>query len=280
MTLVNFMNKINLIVPFLKAILLKPSVVLKAIYHAIIQYDREQWVIKYFNLPHGFPQVDLLDLFPEFKETVDPFTNLYGTSLPIDLAVLKLFAKKYSNCDYLEIGTWRGESIANLAPICNHCVSISLSNNEMGSFGWGEPFQKLQRLFSKNIKNVLHIEANSRSMDFSKLNQKFDLVFIDGDHSFEGVKSDSEKVFGLLRDKDSVIVWHDYTSNYEHINWEVFAGILAGVPANMRGSIYHISNTLCAVYTNELIPTKPFVYPAFPDKNFIINISAKRRENR
>ncbi len=267
------MKKRSLILPFLKAIISKPSIILKALYHAIVQYDREHWVKKKSILSDGFPQIDILDLFPEFNETIDPFTCLYGTSLPIDLAVLKRFAKRFEKCDYLEIGTWRGESIANLAPICNHCVSVSLSDEEMNKFGWGIPFQKLQRFFSKNLPNVTHIEANSQRMDFSKLNRKFDLIFIDGDHSFEGVKSDSQKVFGLLKDNNSIIIWHDYTSNYEHINWEVFAGILAGTPSDYQNRIYHISNTLCAVFTNEKISSHKFIYPAIPDKNFVIKLN-------
>lgn len=270
------MKKISLVFPFFKLLFTKPSIILKSLYHTVVKQDRKDFVKKKYDLESGLPEIDILDLFPDLHEVVDPFTNLYGTSLPIDLAILKLLVKRFDNCDYLEIGTWRGESLANVAQFCRHCVSISLSNEEMERFGWGKPFQKLQRQFSINLSNVEHIEANSRNMDFSKLGRKFDLIFVDGDHSFGGVKSDTMNVFNLLKNDKSVILWHDYTANYEHIDWEVFAGILAGTPKEKQKKLFHISNSLCAIYLNSAIPSHPFVYPAFPDKNFRMQIDAER----
>lgn len=274
------MKKTKLILPFLRLMFRQPSIILKALYHTVVKYDSERWVKEHAEMSGGLPQIDILKLFPDFNETVDPFTNLYGTSLPIDLAVLKRFAARFPECNYLEIGTWRGESLANVSPLCKHCVSISLSDEDMGKFGWGKPFQKMQRIFSKHLSNVTHIEANSRTMDFSKLDQKFDLIFVDGDHSYEGVASDSKNVMQLLRDQHSIIIWHDYTSNYEHINWEVFRGILAGVPKDKHHKLFHISNTLCAVYLNDEYDAYAADYPAIPVNNFITTIHIKKMGDR
>lgn len=270
------MKKMNLILQFIRILINKPSIFAKSLYHSVIKFNMEVLVKKKYKIERGLPQIDILDIFPHLIETVTPYTNLYGTSLPIDLAIIKQFAKRFQDCVYLEVGTWRGESLANVAPICKHCVSISLSDEDMNKHGWGKSFQQLQRLFSKHLNNIEHIEANSKTFNFENLVEKFDLIFIDGDHSYEGVRSDTENAFKLLKGKSSIIVWHDYTTNYEHINYEVLAGILDGCPTNKRDKVFHISNTLCAVYTEEDIISKNAIYPAFPDKNFKVTIEVER----
>ena len=213
------MNRLNLLLPFLRILFSKPSVILKSLYHTVINTERKEYVIGKYNLKDGLPQVNILDLFPSLDETIENYTNLSGTSLPIDVIILKMFARRYKDCDYFEIGTWRGESISNIATVAKKCVSLSLSNQEMNTLGYGEKFTRVQRFFSKEIPTILHIEANSKTFDFKKLNQKFDLIFVDGDHSYDGVRIDTQNVFELLKDDTSVIVWHDYGTSYETIDW-------------------------------------------------------------
>lgn len=270
------MKKIQLIIPFIKILFTRPSVIFKALYHAVINFDRQKFVENKYGLKNGLPELDLLELFPVFNGTVSPFTHLYGTSLPIDMLILKSLAQKFTVCDYMEIGTWRGESIANLSPVCNQCVSISLSDDDMRRFGFSEKHIQVQRFFSKDLINVKHIEANSRIFDFHSLDQKFDLIFVDGDHSFDGVKNDTQKVFELLKNENSIIIWHDYTTQYELIDWEVFAGILEGTPKEKRKNIYHITNSLCAIYINGDFKTGVMDFPAMPDKKFEITIAASK----
>lgn len=268
------MKKISLILPFLKILFTKPSVIMKALFHATINYNREQDVKKKYGIS-TLPQVDLLDLFPAFNVTVEPFTHLYGTSLPIDMGVLKLLAQKFTDCDYLEIGTWRGESMANLAAVCRHCVSVSLSDDGLRQIGFSEKHVQVQRFFSHDLKNVEHIEADSRSFNFGSLGKKFDLIFVDGDHSYEGVKNDSEKMMGLLKDEHSIIVWHDYVAQYELVDYEVLSGILDGVPREQHKHLYHISNTLFCVYMKGDFKTRALDFPTMPDKKFRITIEGK-----
>lgn len=269
------MDRKKLVGPFIKALFTQPSVILKSLYHGMVPYDRRNYVIRKYGFNKGLREVDILNLFPNFSETIEPFSHLYGTSLPIDLAILKLLAKRFTDCEYLEIGSWRGESLANLAPVCKKCTSISLSDNEMRAIGLSEEVIKMQRFYSNKYENVEHITGDSTKFDFSNIG-KFDVIFVDGDHRYEAVKNDSENAFKLLKNKDSIIVWHDYTEQYEHINWEVFAGILDGSPKEKHDRIYHISNSLCAIYIPFDISSKEQTYPAFPDKSFKITIEGTR----
>jgi len=129
------MKKLKLIFPFLKQLITKPSVITKALYHAVVTEDRKNYTQGKYGLENGLPEIDLLTLFADFSGEAECFTHLYGTSLPIDFVILKKFAVQFEQCSYLEIGTWRGESLANLSPICDSCVSVSLSDDEMRAFG-------------------------------------------------------------------------------------------------------------------------------------------------
>ena len=101
------------------------------------------------------------------------------------------------------------------------------------------------------------------------------MIFVDGDHRYEAVKSDTENVFKLLKNENSIIVWHDYTEHYELIDWEVFSGILDGTPKEKLKNIYHIKNTLCAVYINKDIPKTAKNFPEIPKNRFSVVISLK-----
>ena len=171
------MKKLNLIFPFLKILITKPSVIFKSLYHTVINYNRQQFVINEFGLKNGLPEVDLFTLFPKVEATIKPFSFLYGASMPIDMALLKMLAEKFNGqCDFMEIGTWRGESISIVAPVCNTCTSLSLGDEDMRRFGFNERMIGMQRFYSKNIKNITHISGNSLTFDYSTLNKKFDLI--------------------------------------------------------------------------------------------------------
>lgn len=241
--------------------------------------DKRDYVIKKYGFFQGMPLVDLLSIFPDFSETLEPYSFLEGTSMLTDLALLKSLVRMHDECAYLEIGTWRGESIANVAKIAKDCVSLSLSDDEMRRFGLEKDVIKNNKFFSKNISNVEHIGHESRSFDFSKLNKKFDVIFIDGDHHYETVKIDTQNAFRLLKDEKSVIVWHDYGFGPETIRWSVLAGILDGSPKDRLDSIYHISNTMCAVYMRGNFKTCYLKKFDIPDKFFKVKISAEKLKN-
>lgn len=218
--------------------------------------------------------VDLNELFDNPSGTVSPVAFLNGSSKPTDFLLLRKLAEQFKG-QYLEIGTWRGESLAVVADACSQCTSVSLGEPELRQLGLGDKHIAVQNIFSKDIPNVLYIKANSLSFDFQSLNQKYDLIFVDGDHSFEGVRSDTSKVFELLRNEDSVIVWHDYASEFEMVNWEVLLGILDGSPRETHSRIYHVANSLCAIYTNRPLKTYSSDFPNKPNKKFTLNITVE-----
>lgn len=238
--------------------------------------EREKYVIRKYGYEYGLPAIDLLDLFSGFEETVEPYSFLEGTSLLIDLALLRALARRYDRCRYFEIGTWRGESVANIASIADECVSLCFSDDEMRQKKLSESIIKNHRFFSKELKNVTHIGHDSHSFDFTSFTKGFDLIFIDGGHYYEDIKNDTQKAFGLLRNNSSVIVWHDYGYSPERIRWPVLAGILDGCPEDKRSKLYHVSNTLCAIYIQGEFKTTFITFPQTPNKRFIVKVSATK----
>ncbi len=265
------MNKLKKLFKAVLLIIKNPALLNKVLDDENVNHEQ---VIKKYNLPHGLKTIDINDLLPDFNETIEPYCSLDGGSTPIDLALLKGIAKRKPECMYFEIGTWRGESAANAASAAKTCVTLNLPDEKMLQMGLDKNYVGLHRFFSKDLKNVKHIQADSQTFDYSSLNQKFDLIFIDGDHHSESVKNDTANAFKILKDTDSIIVWHDYGNTPNDIRWDVLQGILDGTPSEKRSNLYHVSNTLCAIYTSRKINAvyiRPF---SQPEKYFSISVKS------
>lgn len=217
----------------------------------------KDYTIKHYQLAEGLPCIPIQHFLPAEGMEVKPYAFLDGGSLPTDLALLKSLSFRNKVQDYLEIGTWRGESVANVAATGARCITINLPDEEMRKMGLDEDYINMHRYFSEGLPNVEHLQAHSHHFDFDSLHKKFDLIFIDGDHHSESIRKDTITAFNLLKDEHSVIVWHDYALGPETPRFEVLSGILDGCPADCRKHLYHVSNTLCAVFTRESCVSRP-----------------------
>jgi len=248
----------------------------------VLDDDRfwQRKVEREFGFSKGLPVIQPVDLFGEFEEKVEPFAFLDGGSLPTDLALLKKLAGRFTGCRYFEIGTWRGESVANVASVANHCTTLNLSAKEMESLGLNRRYIDLHGFYSKKLPNVTHLEGNSKTFSFDSLNSKFDLIFIDGDHHVEMVTNDTQKVFSHLLHDNSIVVWHDYARNPETIRFEILYGILKGIPERFHKNLFHIANTLCAVYIPGYQGSEFLHTPVEPKGYYSVHINYHEMESR
>jgi predicted O-methyltransferase YrrM len=266
------MNKLELI----KLIIKHPLSVLKKGLFAQQEVQYKNSIVLKYKIDQ-LPTIDLLELFPHFEEKLTTYSFLDGTSLITDLMILKKLACSFPACNYLEIGSWRGESIKNISEIATHCTSVTLSPAEMKKMNISDEFIKVHGLFSKDIKNISEILHNSRTFDFNTLGQKFDLIFIDGDQSYEGVLNDTKKIFNLRKDETSIIVWHDYGFSTETVRHSVLKAILDGIPSENHKYLYHVSNSICAVYIeNRKFSTYLTKFPTYPNKKFAIHVKTEK----
>jgi len=228
--------------------------------------------------------VDFEQMCPDSEMEIGPVTFLDGGSLATDLALLRSLAGWFDECCYFEIGTWRGESVANVSRVAANCVSLNLSPREMKERGISHRYIDVHEHFSKNRSNVEHVYGNSRTFDFRGLGRKFDLVFIDGDHHYDYVKNDTRQVIEYLVHEKSIIVWHDYAYNPEELRYEVMAAILDGTPEDMHPCLYHIGHTKCAVYIGPVwdrqFTITGFVSPVIPDSYFELTLRRKKNRNK
>ncbi|MFM2285941.1 MAG: hypothetical protein RLZZ543_1438 [Bacteroidota bacterium] len=235
----------------------------------------EQIVRNQLGLKDGFPEADYFELFSEEKEEVVPFAFLDGGSLPTDLALLKILAKKIQAKTYFEIGTWRGESVSNVATEVEQCYTLNLSSDQMRARNWADDYIALHGHYSKKFSNIQHLFGDSREFDFSPYEGKMDLVFVDGDHHYDSVVEDTRTAFKLIR-PGGIIVWHDYGHSPEQIRWNVAHAIFEGTPAEKRKDLLAISNSLCAAYLPMNVSRRVRHYPRKPENSFHITLSSVR----
>jgi predicted O-methyltransferase YrrM len=258
----------------IKLLLNKPFEVINSGILAQSEKDYKTQLNKKYNLKQ-LPTIDILDFFQDFEEELTTYSFLEGTSLITDLILLKKLARRFDKCNYLEIGSWRGESIANISENAVHCTTINLSAEEMKGLNLSNEFIEVHGAFSKNIKNLTEIFHNSHTYDFENLKDKFDLIFIDGDHSYEGILNDTRKTFNLRKDTSSIIVWHDYGFTPESVRHTTLKAILDGIPVEYHKNLYHISNTLCSIYIENCnYVTSLTRFPSNPNKRFSIKVKA------
>jgi len=218
------------------------------------------------------PSIDIQTLIGNENTILNTYSFLPGTSMITDILLLKSLAKRFTNCAYLEIGSWRGESLVNIAEVAAECYSVSLSDADMKSLGYPDSVSQVNDFFIKNTQNITLIKQNSQTFDFKTLNKKFDLIFIDGDHTYKGVLTDTINAFKLLKDKNSIIVWHDYGFTPEDVNFSVLSAIFDGLPPPEHNNLYHVSNTLSAIFCREKFDARIISPNEKPDKIFTVGL--------
>jgi hypothetical protein len=238
------MNKLTKLVKALFLILQKPYLLNNILNDEIVVKKNFQYAFP----SKVFKQIRLVDLMETDEVTITPYAFLSGSSLVTDFAFLQLLCRKYQVKDYLEIGTWRGESAANVAPYVDSVYSFNLSDEQLLNLGLDKNYVESHRFFSKDIPNIQHVFGDSQNFDFDILNKKFDLIFIDGDHSTEAVRRDTKKMLSYLKNDQSILVWHDAKLDAEYPRYEVLMGIYQALPIKMHQHIYLVENSLCAVY--------------------------------
>lgn len=214
-----------------------------------------------------------LSYFLQQPVIIEPYSFLEGSSSPVDIALLKLLASQVDHCRYFEIGTWRGESVANVASSAEICYTLDLPENMRTKILNDTDYNKSHRFFSGDILNINHLTADSRTFDFNSLKIKFDLIFIDGDHHYESIVNDTQKTLDGLSHENATMVWHDYGYNPRTIRYETMAAVLDSVPESMHHQLFHVSNTSCAILYRKPVPSYSFKQYALPENNFSVSVN-------
>lgn len=196
--------------------------------------------------------IDLGAFIRQNKEIVcKELTFIPGGSLILDYVFLKALAEKYESKVYLEIGTYIGESINILTDCCEKLYSITASKDkEYGMASWC----KRRNLpdYSERLtynEKIIHFYGDSKLFDYSKITDDVDLFFIDGDHSYEGVYSDTRNIFNMKKE-DSIVVWHDFRTDSLQYREELVMGVKDALGDKFQ-NVYVTNVNLCGIYIPE-----------------------------
>lgn len=136
------------------------------------------------------------------------------------LPLLKFLKKEEIN-SFIEIGSHKGGSFYLLSQLCSGIkISIDLCSGCFGGIGPIEAEKrntKLKGLFD----NCHFIEGDTKSrntwlrLDAILGDNKVDLLFIDGDHTLEGVKNDWDNYRGFVK-PGGLVVFHDIIDTEFH----------------------------------------------------------------
>ena len=122
-----------------------------------------------------------------------------------------ILRKLPSNPLILEIGTFRGMS-AILIAVNRRDAKIITIDSHIGMPEF-EYLDSSASMVLKNLKKAGVFERVSHyplpSQEFNYLSQRLDLLFIDGDHTFEGVSHDYYKFLPWVK-KGGWILFHDF----------------------------------------------------------------------
>lgn len=104
----------------------------------------------------------------------------------------------------LEIGTFRGVATYNLAKIAKSVITIDIDNAGIRegyeSYIVGEWFK------DKKHDNIKQLIADTKFLDFEQFDEQFDLIFIDGEHSFDGCTNDFMKSLSVLKPNGFIVI--------------------------------------------------------------------------
>jgi hypothetical protein len=117
--------------------------------------------------------------------------------------------------DILEIGTYKGATARELA-VAFPNLTIHVVDVHMPSYGL-----KIEEVCmeAKDLPNVNLTIADSHTFSYPP---NLGLIFIDGDHTWEGVRIDTENALSYFRNRHGTIVWHDYDPGHQvmpYLDW-------------------------------------------------------------
>lgn len=179
------------------------------------------------------------------KLALRELTFIPGGSMVLDYMFLRHVALTIGCREYLEVGTYIGESINILTDCCERLYSVTLPGESVKDY-----FLRSKRPYYMgrlaNDEKIVHYYTDSKVFNFSKHAGTVDLYFIDGDHSYDGVYHDTKNIFANRKD-DSVVVWHDCKIGEDEYRAEVIKAIY-DVLGKDFDNFYVTDNNMCGIY--------------------------------
>jgi predicted O-methyltransferase YrrM len=123
------------------------------------------------------------------------------------------FMKPRKPKNILEIGVYKGGTIMAWTHIASDNAQILGVDLHGGEFGGGFDHDEAEAIINLERANqtiyLMDMDSHKKlSVELIKRHSPFDFIFIDADHTYEGVKKDYENYYPMLV-KDGVMAFHD-----------------------------------------------------------------------
>ena len=202
---------------------------------------RDDLIIQSFSIPSSYQVVGMTSDYESWilscLSKVSDNIFEFGTCSGKNTMLMALNSKKSSRIISLTLNQDQLKKL-NLDKKDNnisHRNIMNESNYEKFLFSGKEIEKKIEVIF-----------IDSRELDTKEYLGKFDLIFIDGGHTYSVVKSDTKKAFKMLSSK-GIIIWHDYVVGKE--SCKDICKLINEIEKEKK--IFHIKNTSMCYFKNN-----------------------------
>jgi len=169
----------------------KPDGNIEAIFRKRIPDDDPEWSIK------------------RSVKLADKAIEMGALQKPLELGAFIDFLGKRKLKNIVEIGTAKGGTLYVLHQIAAKGATIVSIDLPGGPFGAGDISDEAKKLPGVHfIRKDSHLESTKTDLRRILRSKEVDLLFIDGDHTYKGVKKDWEMYSPLVKDR-GLVVFHD-----------------------------------------------------------------------
>lgn len=126
------------------------------------------------------------------------------------------FISKFGGKDktLFEFGTWVGRSALGFSQNFGKVVTMDFIASSDINYSYNfEGVPMVSGELVKNCENVVCIQEDSMKYDFSHFLQTFDVVYVDGNHSYNGCMSDLHNAMLIAKKTNSHIFVDDYAND-------------------------------------------------------------------
>jgi predicted O-methyltransferase YrrM len=171
----------------------------------------------------GIPSVPLRDLLNgDVKICLLEPEQVNGNVSLQELVVINILINRYHAKTIFEIGTFDGRTTLNMAANAGpgarvYTLDLPRADVDSASLPLDAGDKQFVDKEASRVrfrrtdweKEIVQLSGDSATFDYGPYTGKVDMVFIDGSHSYDYVKNDTEAALKIVNGS-AVIVWHDY----------------------------------------------------------------------
>ena len=211
---------------------LKRFPIIEATYNVLCNFGR-------LNLP-AIPPEKVVSLYEDIVIPMAPPLSADLDAPSADFFFLLSLARTMKPRRILEIGTFRARTTCALKLNCPDATVVSYDIAEIES-----PYRsRVQKLPGVDLR--LGSFADAGRVLFAE--EKYDLIFVDGSHTFDDALADSRIALQIVS-PGGFIVWHDYRRNIPVTHRIRVPEALDRLVAEKGCTVYHVTGTTCAIYS-------------------------------